>query len=316
MRWHQLWPIDRKQWACGETRLQLDPTTGLAVDLARWKLRLCWDYLRISPSYWQVHRVQTGAARITKAQRQQQHLAPVEQTYAVMGDVYSSSFSDWFAQQGRAAYGLGTRPAPKQLAMWSSVKGLGDTDFQALTCSAQQWQRQKFANLADCAALVLFIPFTRTQEDNLRLIQRALHRHAAKHPYQPVRNSAYTIDYASRHQLLSMWENLALLRFRAMHWQEELWRVGARWHQEDWAAMAVARNLDPASIRKRHPGEGLQRNVVTICVRRRLAHVYWIAENAARGCFPEHSAIANQTAHWQLADGVLAHRLDSLLGKH
>ena len=300
MRWHQLWPIDRKQWACGETRLQLDPTTGLAVDLARWKLRLCWDYLRISPSYWQVHRAQTGAARITKAQRQQQHLAPVEQTYAVMGDVYSSSFSDWFAQQGRAAYGLGTRPAPKQLAMWSSVKGLGDTDFQALTCSAQQWQRQKFANLADCAALVLFIPFTRTQEDNLRLIQRALHRHAAKHPYQPVRNSAYTIDYASRHQLLSMWENLALLRFRAMHWQEELWRVGARWHQEDWAAMAV----------------GLQRNVVTICVRRRLAHVYWIAENAARGCFPEHSAIANQTAHWQLADGVFAHRLDSLLGKH
>ena len=315
MRWHQLWPIDRKQWACGETRLQLDSTTGLAVDPARWKLRLCWDYLRISPSYWQVHRAQTGAARITKAQRQQQHLAPVEQTYAVMGDVYSSSFSDWFAQQGRAAYGLGTRPAPKQLAMWSSVKGLGDTDFQALTCTAQQWQRQKFANLADCAALVLFIPFTRTQEDNLRLIQRALHRHAAKHPYQPVRNSAYTIDYASRHQLLSMWENLALLRFRAMHWQEELWRVGARWHQEDWAAMAVARNLDPASIRKRHPGEGIERNVVTICVRRRLAHVYWISENAARGCFPEHSAIANQTAHWQLADGVLAHRLDSLLGK-
>lgn len=102
--------------------------------------------------------------------------------------------------------------------------------------NAQQWQRHKFRNLADGAALVLFIPFTRTQEDNLRLIQRALRRHAAKQPHTlraTVRNSAYTIDYTGRHQLLSRWEHLALVRFRAVYCQEELWRVGAPWHQEN-----------------------------------------------------------------------------------
>lgn len=74
--------------------------------------------------------------------------------------------------------------------------------------------------------------------------------------------------------------------------------------------MVVAKDLDHANTRTRQTGEGLQRNVVTIRVRRRLAHVSWRAENAAHGEFPLHPPIPNQKAHWQFANGALPHRLE------
>src|ERR1035437_1135231 len=52
-------------------------------DSKRWRLRLLFEYLRFSPSYWQVHLRQTGQAGSKTVVPKRQI---VEKTYKLMGD--------------------------------------------------------------------------------------------------------------------------------------------------------------------------------------------------------------------------------------
>ena len=314
--WNQLWPIAESDWAVPQFDAQkrrntvLTGSPAVRVDAKRWRHRLCWDYLRISPSYWQVHQAQTSQRTSRAIDQGSTDLSDVRHTYALMGDVYGSSFQKWYDN----CEGFKKRDAVplrvEQIAYWPSIRNATVADFQDLATTAQHWHATTFANAVDTGAQVFIVPHSRRQSLTIPALQRLLSNHW---PYNvPQRRTAFVIERQTRHQVFSVWQNLALVRWCALHPDQELWRAGALWHQRGWG-IDTAASLDPLSQRAAR-GETDVRNTVTTHVSRRLSHAFWLAENAASGHFPCHRPIWGLSADWQFADGVLAQRLNQLHG--
>jgi hypothetical protein len=267
---------------------------------------LCWDYLRISPSYWLVHQETMGKIRISKRQRSGLGLAQVEQTYDVMGNVYNTTFRDWYINHARSAFGLAGQAEAACVAHWPAIKNLTPSDFATLAAQGEAWAKATLSTYGDCGALVLILPATSRPSGSAGYASPLLKK------LWPAliaeRNIPYKIHSESKQRLQALWQNLALVRLVAAYWQEERWRIGARFARYQWKNNE-ARSLDPKAPRGRPlTGESEARRLVSIRINRKLTYALRVAENAARGVFPSSAPLA-ASATWDFEDGQLAERL-------
>jgi hypothetical protein len=271
---------------------------------------MCWDYLRVSPSYWLVHQERTGKIRISKRQRTKLGLAQVERTYAVLGDVYSGTFRNWFSAHARSAFGLaGLAGSASCLAFWPAIQDLESDDYGQLTSMAQTWVDKTLAINGDCGVLVLLVPATKRYTGSLGFVNTLLQ---SQWPALVAdRRLEYSIRTDSKQRLQALWQNLALVRLRADYWQEERWRIGARFARYQWRNEFAPR-LDPTMGRGTVLlDEKYWRHIVDMNIDRKLKYALCVAENAARGEFPSNAPL-KASAPWDFADGQLGARLSGL----
>jgi hypothetical protein len=320
MFWTELWPIAEDQWVRTPERLRFarwrvgegpkgPRIIGIRHDTQHWRYRLCWDYLRVSPSYWLVHQAANGRIRISGQQRTSLRLADVQKTYELMGDVYSKPFGEWFKDHARSAFGLAGQAEAECLANWPAIKNLNTADFAKIASKSRTWAKSTLGSSGDCAALVLIVPATKRYTGSVGYVRNLLKQHWAS--LLEEREIPYTIHTESKQRLEALWQNLALLRLVAEHWEEEWWRIGARFAKYQWQSEFAA-ELDSAA--PRNPATPLERNWrhrVGIQIDRKLNYALRVAENAARGEFPSNNPLAAAMS-WDFEDGKFGNRLLAL----
>jgi len=312
MHWTELAPIPPEQWVAKCDRLKplasrVSGQPEVLYDAQWWRIRLCWDYLRVSPSYQLVHRAALGQINITAREREEQALAAVERTYAVMGDVYSTEFKQWFWSHSRSAFGMGRRAPVKRLAHWRSIKAVREKQYQRLTTATEQWTEKMLERYGDCGAVLVAVPTTMPLEKAVLSVNKRLS--ACWPDSVPKRPAAYTIDTGSKARPMVVWRDLALVRLRAQMWDEKWWKVAAHFAQyvPDWQHPAITMG---ASLKRQLEflrDDSDKRRLVGIELHRSCQRALVLAENAARGTFPSSQPLTAKVA-WDF-DGAALHQI-------
>jgi hypothetical protein len=285
------------------TRLKIlnEKSAVFPYDSKRWRIRLLFEYLRFSPSYWRVHLAHTQKLPPRKVAAQRKL---VEQVYELMGDVYSEPFTKWFRSRDQRVFWLGMTPSVQTLdSFLSAQQRLNDPDYgnQSLAREVAELVTER----GDFAALVLLVPITRSIASNMRLVRQQLkpaHERIGPRALVRVERQSY-----SKYRLLRnkqrfgfLFQNLWFAAYCANRLSQEpvpQWKLGGEFGMLPNQYRDAQLNQDTYAC-----------NVLSAAVNRRLRHTLLVAENAARGSFPC-SDVQPGFAEWDWESGGLAHRI-------
>ncbi len=283
-------------------------------DAALGHQRLCWDYLRVSPSYYLVHQHVSGQRKLSASLRKRLNLSLVEKTYEVMGNVYDGDFKTWYRRSARPAFVQGYQLMPAVVARWPNIDALRRAELVGLNAQLKRELSYAKARQAGMGGLLLFVPAAGDPEHLSIYIahQLRLERNRTENWIHQLRPGLdYQLDHSSKHQVLKLWQNLALVRYRAENWQQSVWQVAAGLTQYGWQNQRASL-LDPAGERRTESDfDRRNRRIVTAQLDNRFATILRLAENAARGAFPSTQAV-NGAAEWEWNDGIAWERLRQL----
>jgi hypothetical protein len=242
---------------------------------------LMLEYLRISPSYELARKTRMG--KITAAQKR---LLPddfdlVLKTYDEFGDLSTIKFADWWATTGIHLYGSDfIKPQVRQIANIDKDEEYEPEFSKALEQYFKSYRKHEGSG----RALILAVPLGMPKRAILQEVSKMINRTGVTVP--PKAQKAKRSLTAKRLRSPPLFIGLNLLWAKAQHPEWANWCLG------------VAAKVSPTnsagldiSAKKASAKTVDQRNNMTVLTSRALKKAQYIAENAARGRFPDPTPI-------------------------
>ena len=248
------------------------PTKGI-----QGYVMLMFEYLRLSPSYELARKARMG--KLTPKERQ---LLPddfnlVLKTYDEYGDVSKISFANWWASTGINLYGSEyIKPQVRQIANIEK-----NEEYEpGFAKSLEQYFKSFRKHEGSGRALILAIPLGMPKRAILKEITRMINKTGVTAP--PKAQKAKRSLTAKRLRSAPLFIGLNLLWAKAQNPDWVNWRLGVAAKVSPTNAAGLDLNAKKASAKTVD-----QRNNMTVLTSRALKKAQYIAENAARGRFPE-----------------------------
>lgn len=243
---------------------------------------LMLEYLRLSPTYELARK-----ARASKLTASQKHLLPddfdlVLKTYDEFGDVSSINFADWWATTGIDLYGSDyIKPQVRQIANIEK-----DEEYESgFSRALEQYFKTFRQHEGNGPGLVLAIPLGMPKRAILKEVSKMINRTGITVP--PKAQKAKRSLTAKRLRSAPLFIGLNLLWAKAQHPDWANWRLGVVAKVSPTNAVGLDISVKKASTKTVD-----QRYNMTVLTSRALKKAQYIAENAARGRFPDPNPIA------------------------
>lgn len=248
------------------------PTKGI-----QGYVMLMFEYLRLSPSYELARKARMG--KLTPKERQ---LLPddfnlVLKTYDEYGDVSKISFANWWASTGINLYGSEyIKPQVRQIANIEKNEEYEPGFAKALEQYFKSFRKHEGSG----RALILAIPLGMPKRAILKEVTGMINKTGVTAP--PKAQKAKRSLTAKRLRSAPLFIGLNLLWAKAQNPDWVNWRLGVAAKVSPTNAAGLDLNAKKASAKTVD-----QRNNMTVLTSRALKKAQYIAENAARGRFPE-----------------------------
>lgn len=243
---------------------------------------LMFEYLRLSPSYELARQARIG--KLTAAQKRTlpDDFDLVLKTYDDYGDVSSISFANWWATKGINLYGTEyIKPQVRQIANIEKSEEYEPGFSKALEQYFKSFRKHEGSG----RALILAIPLGMPKQEILKEVTRMINKTGVTAP--PKAQKAKRSLTAKRLRSAPLFIGLNLLWTKAQNPEWVNWRLGIAAKVSPTNAVGLDLNTKKASAKTVD-----QRNNMTVLTSRALKKAQYIAENAARGRFPDPKPIA------------------------
>ena len=252
--------------------LEWEKQSGVQIDKTQWRYRLYFEALRLSPSYRLCHDLKTQNKRIPK-QDQPVDFEKVRKVYAVAGNVWDVSFSDWFEDVSEELFGIGELASVKRLAYFESAK---KADLNTVYEELQTWNKKKISASRDFPLAVFYVPLHRNQADLVRSFTR--HLKTLKPKFIKAERKGIVKIQSNKMQLWSLWVGIAITkRVNEREKGIPLWKIGWEFNLRSIqkAFPVLEEKIDPDATQN-----------LGADIWRQTKRINQIAESAARGVFP------------------------------
>lgn len=242
---------------------------------------LMFEYLRLSPSYELARKARIG--KLTAAQKKTlpSDFDLVLKTFDEFGDLSSIKFADWWATTGIELYGTEfIKPQVRQIANIEKNEEFEPGFSKALEHYFNGFRKQEGSGRALIAAIPLGMP----KRAILKEVTKLINKTGVSVP--PKSQKAKRSLTAKRLRSAPLFIGLNLLWAKAQHPDWVNWRLGVAAMVSPTNAVGLDPNIKKASVKTVD-----QRNNMTILTSRALKKAQCIAENAARGRFPDPTPI-------------------------
>ena len=238
---------------------------------------LMFEYLRLSPSYELARKARTGKLTATQKRMLPDDFDLVLKTYDEYGDVSKISFANWWASTGINLYGSEyIKPQVRQIANIEK-----NEEYEpGFAKSLEQYFKSFRKHEGSGRALILAIPLGMPKRAILKEITRMINKTGVTAP--PKAQKAKRSLTAKRLRSAPLFIGLNLLWAKAQNPDWVNWRLGVAAKVSPTNAVGLDINARKASAKTVD-----QRNNMTVLTSRALKKAQYIAENAARGRFPE-----------------------------
>ena len=243
---------------------------------------LMFEYLRLSPSYELARKARTGKLTATQKRMLPDDFDLVLKTYDEYGDVSKISFANWWASTGINLYGSEyIKPQVRQIANIEKNEEYEPGFAKALEHYFKSFRKHEGSG----RALILAIPLGMPKRTILKEVTRMINKTGVTAP--PKAQQAKRSLTAKRLRSAPLFIGLNLLWAKAQNPDWVNWRLGVAAKVSPTNAVGLDINAKKASAKTVD-----QRNNMTVLTSRALKKAQYIAENAARGRFPEPKPIA------------------------
>ncbi|QWD96251.1 hypothetical protein [Polynucleobacter sp. MG-6-Vaara-E2] len=243
---------------------------------------LMLEYLRLSPSYELARKARMG--KLTAAEKK--HLPAdfdlVLKTYDEYGDVATIQFADWWATTGIGLYGSEyIKPQVRQIGRMEK-----NEEFEpGFTKSLEQYFKTFRKHEGNGPGLILAIPLGIPKRAILKQVSLMINKTGVTAPPKAQKAKRSLTAKRLRSQPLIRGINLLWLKAQNPDWA--LWRLGVLAK----ISPTNAEGLDYRST-KSTTNTVDQRTNMAVLTSRALSKAQYIAENAARGRFPDPKKIS------------------------
>jgi hypothetical protein len=254
----------------------------------RWYVRptvayeLLFEFLRLSPSYELARKEAEDG--LPKGEQLPPDFNEVRRTYALLGNVQTALFRDWWLQRGLRAFGNPSmKPRVHSICL---LAGGQDVRIGDVTPPMEQYVSETRRDEGLGPALLIALPLNARRAEVLKQVTRLLDEHAKQRTStdRPV----LTLQ-GQRLRAKVLFNGIRLLWFKAAKPRWELWRLGAKAR----LSPTYSKVLDPAAPRRvTDVQQMIDREMMSKITHRALVKFQAIAENAARGKFPSDEPVA------------------------
>ena len=282
------------------------PSSFLGRDEKEWSTKgikayvmLMIEFLRISPSYALAHRIATEKLN-QKAQeklivklyedehgelttKQKDHVLKnfeaVIKTYAIYGDISKLRFNEWWIKTGIDLYGAEhAKPHVKQLGRIEK----GEKLPQKFYGEFEAYLNDQRLTEGEPATLFIALPLGMNKKYLLNEVSRLID---ASKVSIPVKSHKAKIPLAAKRlRSAPLIKGISLIWAKAYYPKWSLWQLGIKYE----ISPTYAKGMD---MNKRSFKDVEQRNVLNILTHRMLTKAKLIAENAARGSYPNSTSL-------------------------
>jgi len=242
---------------------------------------LMLEYLRLSPTYELARKVKKG--KLTAAEKRQlpNDFDLVLKTFDEFGDVSSISFADWWSSRGFPLFGSDyTKPQVRQIGRIDKEEEYEIGFSKALEQYFNTFRKHE----GNGPGLILTIPLGMPKRAILKEVSNLINKAGVAVPIKA--QKAKRSLTAKRLRSAPLIIGINLLWAKAQHPDWANWRLGVRAK----VSPKNAQGLD-ISTAKTTAKTADQRINMTVLTSRALKKAQYIAENAARGRFPDSKPI-------------------------
>jgi hypothetical protein len=238
---------------------------------------LMLEYLRLSPTYELARKARMGKLNAAEKKQLPADFDLVLKTYDEYGDVSTIKFADWWAHRGIHLYGSEyIKPQVRQIGRIEK-----DEEYEiGFSKALEQYFKTFRKHEGNGPGLILAIPLGMTKKAILKEVSNMINKAGVAVP--PKAQKAKRSLTAKRLRSPPLFIGLNLLWTKAQNPDWTNWRLG------------VVANVSPTNavgldIHAKKAGAKTvdQRNNMTVLTSRALKKAQYIAENAARGRFPD-----------------------------
>ena len=240
------------------------------------------EYLRLSPTYELARKARAGKLTTKEMKLLPEDFDLVLKTYDEYGDVAKVKFDDWWISTGINLYGTEyVKPQVRQIANIEKNEEYESGFNKALEHYFKTFRKQEGSG----RALILAIPLGMPKRAILKEVTRVINRTGVTVP--PKAQKAKRSLTAKRLRSAPLFIGIKLLWAKAQHPDWVNWRLGVVAKVSPTNAIGLDISATKASAKTVD-----QRNNMTVLTSRALKKAQYIAENAARGRFPDPKPIA------------------------
>ena len=238
---------------------------------------LMFEYLRLSPTYELARKARMGKLTAKDRQLLPDDFDQVLKTYDEYGDISKVEFADWWARTGINLYGTEyIKPQVRQIANIEKSEEYEPGFAKALEQYFKGFRKHEGSG----RALILAIPLGMPKRAILKEVTRMINKTGVTAP--PKAQKAKRSLTAKRLRSAPLFIGLNLLWAKAQNPDWVNWRLGVAAKVSPTNAAGLDLNAKKASAKTVD-----QRNNMTVLTSRALKKAQYIAENAARGRFPD-----------------------------
>jgi len=242
---------------------------------------LMLEYLRLSPTYELARKARAGKLTTKEKKLLPEDFDLVLKTYDEYGDVAKVKFDDWWTSTGINLYGTEyVKPQVRQIANIEK-----NEEYEpGFAKSLEQYFKGFRKHEGSGRALILAIPLGMPKRAILKEVSRMINRTGVT--VAPRAQKAKRSLTAKRLRSAPLFIGIKLLWAKAQHPDWVNWRLGVVAKVSPTNAIGLDISATKASAKTVD-----QRNNMTVLTSRALKKAQYIAENAARGRFPDSKAI-------------------------
>ena len=280
-----------------------DPSDHLPSDL-RFYL---WPYfLKLSPSYAEVHRIYTTNPRAPQRPRIPASLKAVAEVYEIVGNVYSECVHDWSKERWVEIFGL--HLASEQLKMLCVLRKGRAVSLDSLAPRLNNYLDSTRPHMSNPKTMILAIPLDQKIEPMISTIREAIKFYrdhdGIDHDDEPTTPQLMLEDGGPRlPNLIEMYETVL---YKTKNPDITAWKVAYDLN------LSPAHNLLIDTGYKENVRRESTRKALGNITQRNLKTVFDIAENAARGKFPLIAAVVSMTNDMRPYEAIAALQADPL----
>lgn len=280
-----------------------DPANHLPSDLRFYLLPY---FLKLSPSYGEVHRLYTTNQSAPRRPRIPAALKAVVEVYKIVGDVYSERVFDWSTNRWVEVFGM--QLAPEQLKLLCVLKQRRQVNLGALTPIFNKYLETTRPNMDNPTTMILAIPLDQKVETTISTIREAIQfyrdQDVVDEDVDAVTPQLALEDGGPR--LVNLIEIYKTVLYKAQHPNLTAWKIAYDLKLSPVHNQALDRkaysSIAPDNARK------VLGNITT----KNLKIAFNIAENASRGHFPVIANINTMTIDMRPYKSIAALKVDPL----
>ncbi len=247
-----------------------------------WRYPQLLEYLKVSPSYRLAHLISTGEIERDSCPLPQD-FELVEQTYQAFGDVYRTSFTEWWLNIAQFRFGVSAAPKPHTFIRLRHREVVPEVSIYEVRDAFERYTMVERPSEGLPAALVVAIPVSRDRKRMLRDLEALIDREFGPEHEEAAGLSAKLIDNKMRENTMETARRV--LFERCLKPDARLFEIG------NATGIAPEFWTDEKKQRSDDREIDFKRQMMEITTSRQVHRAYLLAENAARGRFPALDAL-------------------------